>query len=239
MSPRPFFRFYGGKWRAAPRYPSPEFDMIIEPFAGAAGYALRHHTKKVILVEKDATIAALWRWLISSTPDDVRAIPCVESLDELPAWVPLGARHLVGFSFNDATVAPCRRLSAGRKKLASMGRHYEGWNEARRERTASHVGLIKHWELIEGGYEGAPDEMATWFIDPPYQVAGLHYKCSSRDIDYSALGAWCAQRRGQVVVCEAESATWLPFRQLPGGPIKSFGAAGANRQSREAIWTGP
>jgi hypothetical protein len=31
---RPFWRYYGGKWRAAPRYPAPRYDTIIEPFAG-------------------------------------------------------------------------------------------------------------------------------------------------------------------------------------------------------------
>jgi hypothetical protein len=36
VSLRPFWRYYGGKWRAAPRYPRPTHDTIIEPFAGAA-----------------------------------------------------------------------------------------------------------------------------------------------------------------------------------------------------------
>jgi len=39
---RPFWRYYGGKWRAAPSYPSPRCETIIEPFAGAAGYSLRY-----------------------------------------------------------------------------------------------------------------------------------------------------------------------------------------------------
>jgi hypothetical protein len=36
---KPFFNYYGGKWRVARRYAPPEHDLIIEPFAGAAGYA--------------------------------------------------------------------------------------------------------------------------------------------------------------------------------------------------------
>jgi hypothetical protein len=39
---RPFFSFFGSKWRVAPHYPAPERDLIIEPFAGSAGYSLRH-----------------------------------------------------------------------------------------------------------------------------------------------------------------------------------------------------
>ena len=37
----PFWAYYGGKWRSAPRYPAPVHGRIIEPFAGAAGYAMR------------------------------------------------------------------------------------------------------------------------------------------------------------------------------------------------------
>lgn len=42
---RPFFTYFGAKWRAAPHYPPPTHPTVIEPFAGAAGYALRHHTR--------------------------------------------------------------------------------------------------------------------------------------------------------------------------------------------------
>lgn len=38
---KPFWRYYGGKYRAAPRYPVPLHRTIVEPFAGAAGYSLR------------------------------------------------------------------------------------------------------------------------------------------------------------------------------------------------------
>ena len=34
---RPFFGYYGGKWRdAVKHYPEPAFETIIEPFAGSA-----------------------------------------------------------------------------------------------------------------------------------------------------------------------------------------------------------
>jgi len=32
---KPFWQYYGGKWRAAPHYPKPRHDTIVEPFAGA------------------------------------------------------------------------------------------------------------------------------------------------------------------------------------------------------------
>lgn len=50
---RPFFNYYGGKWRAALHYPGPRYDHIIEPFAGSAGYALRYYQRRITLVDSD------------------------------------------------------------------------------------------------------------------------------------------------------------------------------------------
>jgi hypothetical protein len=228
----PFWRYYGGKFRAAPRYPKPIHGTIIEPFAGAAGYALRYPDLEVILVERDAVLAEMWRFLLGTTPAEVRRIPAVEHVDELPAWVPEGARHLVGFAMNNATVSPCKQLSAGRKKLTLLGRRYEGWNDAQRERVALQVPIVKHWRIIEGDYTAAPTVRATWFVDPPYSnKAGSYYVHS--DVDYSALAAWCQERVGQVIVCENEGATWLPFR-----PFATFKAGVNGSGSKEVIWTG-
>ena len=63
MRLRPFFTFYGGKHRTARLYPAPEHGAVIEPFAGSAGYATRHHDRAATLGEKDETIAALWLYL--------------------------------------------------------------------------------------------------------------------------------------------------------------------------------
>jgi hypothetical protein len=104
------------------------------------------------------------------------------------------------------------------------------WGQRVRERIASQLGAIRHWTLIEGAYGAAPDVDATWFIDPPYQVAGKRYRCGSKGIDYAALGAWCATRQGQVIVCENVGAAWLPFR--PWREIR-----GSRKASHEAIWT--
>ncbi len=58
---RPFFSYFGAKWRLAPRYPAPAHRTIVEPFAGSAGYACRYPDHRVILVERDPVIAALLR----------------------------------------------------------------------------------------------------------------------------------------------------------------------------------
>jgi hypothetical protein len=230
---KPFWRYFGGKFRAAPRYPKPLHATIVEPFAGAAGYSLRYPERKVILVERYAVVAEMWRYLIAVQPAEVRRIPLVEHVDDLPSWVPQGARWLVGFTMNAATDHPCKRLSAGRIKLRSMGRIFEGWSEAQRERVASQVESIRHWTIIEGHYSDAPDVEATWFIDPPYVNMSRTYVHGNDKLSYTALGRWCRARRGQTIVCENEGAKWLPFRTF--ATLK----AGVNgRGSREVIWTG-
>jgi hypothetical protein len=227
---KPFWRYYGGKWRAAPRYPAPACDRIIEPFAGAAGYAMRYPEKHVVLVEAHPIIAELWRYLIGASEADIRALPLVEHVDDLPAGTAAGARALVGFAMNAATVLPCRQLSAGRRKMRGMGRIFEGWSEALRHRVASQVQYIRHWQVVEGDYSSAPDISATWFIDPPYNNrAGSYYPCKVGD--YDALGAWCRARQGQVIVCENEGADWLPFQ-----PFATLKAGLNGHGSREVIW---
>jgi hypothetical protein len=110
---RPFFGYYGGKWRdAANNYPAPEHGVIVEPFAGSAGYALRYADRKIVLCERDPIIAAVWRYLLRVSPQEIFAIPDVPengSVDDLP--IPQEARWLVGFWLNRATTSPRRTPS--------------------------------------------------------------------------------------------------------------------------------
>src|SRR5690606_36487887 len=58
---RPFFGYYGGKWRDTPKhYTAPKHDLIVEPFAGSAGYALRYYNRDVVLVERDPILVTVW-----------------------------------------------------------------------------------------------------------------------------------------------------------------------------------
>lgn len=237
MNLRPFWCYYGGKWRAAPHYPIPIHPHIIEPFAGAAGYALRYPHLQVTLVERYRVVADLWRWLIEAYPSDVMAIPIVDDVRDLPSNVHQSARSLVGFAMNAATTAPRVTLSAGARRLrgteygSKASRRMAGWTPERRALVASQVAAIKHWKIIEGDYSSAPDVAATWFVDPPYTgEKGAHYMAAVDD--YRALATWCRARQGQVIVCENEGADWLPFTTFK---LLKAGVNGTG--SREVVWT--
>jgi hypothetical protein len=77
--------------------------------------------------------------------------------------------------------------------------------------------------------------VATWFVDPPYQVAGTTaYKFGSKTLNFQELGVWCQSRNGQTIVCENYGADWLPFK-----PFRDAHAMiGANRSGRsfECVW---
>lgn len=205
---RPFFSYFGSKWRLAPTYPPPEHETLIEPFAGGAGYACRHYKRRVILVEKDPRIAALWRWLIAVRPEEVMAIPLfggdVQSTDDMPICEE--AKALVGLWANRGTSAPCRRPSKWARE-----RPENFWALKAKLRVAEQVQRIRHWRLIEGSYEDAPEVEATHYVDPPYQDAGKDYRHGPEAIDFTHLADWCRSRRGLTIVCENEGASWLPF----------------------------
>lgn len=143
----PFFCYYGGKWRSAPRYPVPEHDTIIEPFAGAAGYSTRYSDRRVILVERDPVVAALWRYLVRVSPAEIRLLPDVPdgaTTDDLSICPE--ARALVGFWLNKGASSPRKSPSAW---MRSGIRPASYWGQAVRERLASQVEYIRHWQIIE------------------------------------------------------------------------------------------
>lgn len=229
MKLRPFFSFYGAKARIVRRYPAPTHHTIVEPFAGSASYACAYPTRQIILVEKDPTIANLWRWLIEdATPSDVMALPDLEP-DQTTNDLDIDAapRTLIGFWLNKGSSRPCRTPS---KWMRSGSAPNQFWGEAIRERVASQLEHIRHWQVIHGDYSDAPNITATWFIDPPYQEAGKYYRHSSKQIDFTHLADWVLEREGQVMVCENVGADWLPFR--PFATVKA-----TKRPSPEAIWT--
>lgn len=227
------FYYYGAKHRYAAKYPPPLHRIVVEPFAGSAGYSLYHlqrgNIDGAILIEKDPRVIELWQRLLLMSPAEVLAIPRPEpgTITEDFLWMTAAASNALA------------KLS--RYKFTERA---NGVAEAMLKRIAKMLPFVQGRVLIlEASYEEAPDIEATWFIDPPYQPTngshalsqgkGYAHGCDSASIDYDALGVWCQERRGQVIVCEQEGADWLPFQSSYWG----FNTIGV--KSHEVIWTKP
>ncbi len=90
---RTFCVFYGGKWKLARYYGPPQYEHVIEPTAGFAGYSTYWEPKFVTLVERDPVIAGIWRYLIKATAKEILSLPVdIDFLDELPSSVCQEAR---------------------------------------------------------------------------------------------------------------------------------------------------
>ena len=228
---RPFFSFFGSKWRVANHYPVPRHSTIIEPFAGSAGYSLRYPNHQIRLFDADPGICAVWRFLIGVTPEEIMRLPLAfNHIDELNVCPE--AKALVGFWLNKGSVQPGKSPSKWMRdyQLRQPGVY---WGGRIRERIASQVESIRHWTISHASYEDIPNQPATWFIDPPYEIAGKAYRF--HNLDYPALGAWCRSRLGQIVACENEGAEWLPFRSFKS--VQALEGRRGGKRSEEAIWT--
>lgn len=234
------FYYYGGKRRLARRYPGPLYDVIVEPFAGSAAYALRHldpstrarTIERVILVEKDPRVCETWERLLAMEPEDVTALPIPKVGERIDDFLLMTAAASNRIARSESMIVTDRMPTAiGRmfRQIAAILPHAKG-----------------RVEVIQGDYTEAPDIEATWFVDPPYWVngrgqpgtdrrQGLGYArdCDSTTIDYDALAAWCRSRRGQTIVCEQAGATWLPFEHL------RWARDSVGNKAAEVVWMQP
>ena len=222
------FNYYGSKSKITDLYPPPEFDEIIEPFAGSARYACHYHTHDVLLVEINPIIAQIWRFLINdATPEGIIGLPDPSEGDRISSYTQLSQveRDLMGFCAGGSGV------SRPYDKVTSRPIKNSQWYCAKK-RIAKMVPRVRHWRIVETSYENVRiNPEATWFVDPPYAgPAGTGYKYSS--IDYKRLAEWCLARRGQLIVCEGVGADWLPFEPLPGKHHQCRGT------TREAVYLG-
>ena len=233
---RPFFSFFGSKWRVANYYPVPTHSTIIEPFAGSAGYSLRYPNHQIHLYDADPIICGVWDYLIHVSPEEINRLPLVFShVDDLDLC--REAKALIGFWLNKGTVQPSKTPSKWMRDYQARQPGCTYWSAAVKERIASQVSHIRHWTISHASYTDIPDHglchKATWFIDPPYEVAGRAYRF--HDINYPDLGDWCRSRSGQVIVCENAGAAWLPFVSFR--TIKGLEGNRGGKRSEEVIWT--
>jgi site-specific DNA-adenine methylase len=218
------FSYYGSKSKVVHLYPKPKFGKIIEPFAGSARYSLKYFDRDVLLVDKYPVIVDLWNYLIQASPKDILSLPDVNKGDDIRTMgLDYGARLLIGFCINGGSVEP--------KNIGTdnVERNFNSWNNDK-PRIASELYKIKHWRVMCGDYRDIPNEAATWFIDPPYQNGGEHYKMPATELDFQELATWCRTRNGQAIVCENMKADWLPFYAM-------HEMAGSVHTTVEAIWS--
>ena len=209
---RPFFKYFGSKWRASGLYPEPLLDTIVEPFAGSAGYSLRYPHKEVILNEIDPVVFSIWKYLIGVKESEIEQLPDLgedQSVDELD--VCQEARDLIGFWINVGISTPRKRMCSWAKNSTNLF-----WGPKVRKRIVGQLPHIRHWRVYNLDYKDLPDfGVATWYIDPPYVgKLGFEYIYGPNQIDYDHLSKWCRSRRGRVIVSEGEGAKWLPFEEL-------------------------
>ena len=220
------FKYFGSKLNLTTAYPPPVFDTVIEPFAGSAAYAVAHrHVDRVVLVERDAAVVALWRRLLAMTADQIRQLP----------------DPVAGTTSSDLLVA----FASGRTTRDTPPTFIVSPRMAQRfrpmvNRIASVVDECRHFEVVEGDYTDAPDVQATWFIDPPYaptpggrwdRARGGRYRHNNASLDYADLATWCTSRSGQVIVCEQDGSDWLPWN----GQVSA--RDGAHGGYQEVWWT--
>lgn len=221
------FSYYGSKTVIVDLYPKPKEDLIIEPFAGAAKYAMNYFEKDVLLIDKYEVIIKIWKWLQQCSEKDILSLPNNMRTGDSIKNIDLGCEEaylFMGFVIGSGGQSPRHTVSPNCEKLRP------GRIKTRLIETAKNLYKIRHWNFECKSYEEIENKNATWFIDPPYQYGGHVYVKSNKQIDFNSLSEWCKSRSGQTIVCENTLADWMDFV-----PMKTF--KGSTRKTTEAIWT--
>lgn len=204
------FTYYGTKKKLSPNYPKPNFDTIIEPFAGAAMYSLYDNNweKNVILNDKYDKIFMAWDYIINqASVADIKNLPKLTEgvkIDDLN--ISESEKVLLGFYSNPSSAVP-------KKTVTKRGEI--GW-ERHKNFLVNNLYKVKHWKIYNKSYDELENIQGTWYIDPPYKFGGEYYhsSASNKHIDYEKLAEWCLSRKGEIIVCENDKADWLPFSPL-------------------------
>lgn len=217
--------YYGSKSKIINKYPKPKHTTIIEPFAGTAQYSLHYWENDIFLYEKYDVVVKLWKWLQKCSKSDIlniRQLKYGESTSDF-TWSCEEEKNLVGFIIAGAPATPKNRATRWKTVVRPNTQNYK------LNYIAENLYKIKHWNIELKSFDCVTNQVATWFIDPPYQDKGKYYKHGSKNIDFEFLSAWCQERFGQVIVCEDINATWLPFVSLTS-------SRGNRYQHHEAVW---
>jgi hypothetical protein len=195
------FPYYGSKSELVKYYPKPLHHRIVEPFAGSARYSLMYWENDITLVDAYEVVIKVWQYLKAASPSDIMGLPkLIKGADvrdfNLSEPETLFLQMMAGVA-----------VTTPRNKVSYFAAEQNG-RKNRMKLIANNLYKIRHWNIVHGSYEQIPNTVATWFIDPPYEVGGSAYKVCK--INYQHLREWSLDRRGQVIICENEGATWLP-----------------------------
>ena len=213
------FGYFGAKHKNAKRYQQPKHDVIVEPFAGAAGCSCywleRDPSLTALLIEKDPRVVDAWRRILAATPEAIAAWEFPKEGERTTDQILSGMAGARSAITDDCVVTPriVRDFPAMRRRIA--------WLRG---------SIGDRIEMVEGDYRDAPNIEACWFVDPPYQHQGHQYRNGSACVDYQQLGVWSMSRKGQTIVCEAEPADWLPWTSRYS--LKAMG----NNVTTELVW---
>ena len=136
------FGYFGAKHGMARFYPAPLYNTVIEPFAGAAGYACYwsslpgSNINRVILIDSNPNVIALWHRLQRMSIDQLMSIP-----DPIKGEV---------------THEPLIAAASGAQGMAVLNRGVgrvvtdrmvESWPNLKR-RLCRMIPIIRKWEIV-------------------------------------------------------------------------------------------
>lgn len=159
------------------------------------------------MFDKYEKVYLTWKYLIESSIEDINRLPdLVEGLNLDTINISPEEKSLLGFYANPASAVPKKTVTKRGEK--SWSRH--------KKFLLDNIHKIKHWKIYNDVYQNIPNEIATYYIDPPYQFGGQYYHSSSSNklINYDELRDWSLSRKGEIIVCENSKANWMDFKPL-------------------------
>jgi hypothetical protein len=236
----PLFKWFGSKWMASKHYPKPQCDLIVEPFAGSAGYASRHANRPVIICENNPLLIELWEWIIgAATTDNVLDIPLdlPEGTDIQSIGLTRGQQLLLKHWQRTNNYGNCWTTSPWGSKPGQ-------WTRSTRERVSREIHEVKHWKFIRSSeFDPMAVPVGTWLIDPPYEY---NYKYGQPNFDSQSVVKMIEHihPNSQIIACEARcpktgsAPSYLPFVDFKDCVTsRRSAAAGNHTHSREMLWT--